>query len=187
MLRLLAVVPSADHPVRGSCLCGAVSYEITTPFERAGYCHCARCRKLTGGLAGLNGRVPAGGLRLLSGGDALGSYTPRRRLAGRVLPDLRVDPRPRSMARRSSHRRASGNTRRRPRNPAAVPHLRRLAGALGGASRRRSAAVPRAPTLTHVAIARFSRALPTKAAMRLERARALTRQTETRLRIGLAG
>jgi hypothetical protein len=76
LLRLLAVAPSADHPVRGSCLCGAVSYEITRPFERAGYCHCSRCRKLTGGLAGLNGRVPAGGLRLLSSGDALGSYTP---------------------------------------------------------------------------------------------------------------
>ena len=76
MLRLLAVASSADHPISGSCLCGTVSYEITKAFQRAGYCHCSRCRKLTGGLAGLNGRVPPGGLRLLSGGDALGSYTP---------------------------------------------------------------------------------------------------------------
>jgi hypothetical protein len=38
-----------------------------------------------------------------------------------------------------------------------------------------------------VHITTCSRALPGKAAMRLERARAFTRQTETRLRIGLAG
>jgi hypothetical protein len=33
---------------RGSCLCGAVSYEISgTPFNFF-HCHCGRCRKATG-------------------------------------------------------------------------------------------------------------------------------------------
>ncbi len=49
-------------------------YEITEPFQRAGYCHCSRCRKLTGGLAGINGRVSRKGFRLLSGEEMLGVY-----------------------------------------------------------------------------------------------------------------
>ena len=33
---------------RGSCLCGAVAFEIEEPFEHFLYCHCSRCRKATG-------------------------------------------------------------------------------------------------------------------------------------------
>lgn len=32
----------------GSCLCGAVSYEITGEPVRFSHCHCERCRKATG-------------------------------------------------------------------------------------------------------------------------------------------
>lgn len=32
----------------GSCLCGAVTYEIEGEADRFYYCHCQRCRKLTG-------------------------------------------------------------------------------------------------------------------------------------------
>jgi len=31
-----------------SCLCRAVSFEITTPLEDARHCHCENCRKFTG-------------------------------------------------------------------------------------------------------------------------------------------
>jgi hypothetical protein len=34
--------------VKGSCLCGAVSYEIDGPIGFARYCHCASCRKFSG-------------------------------------------------------------------------------------------------------------------------------------------
>ena len=34
--------------IRGGCLCGAVTYEITLPFQRMLHCHCSRCRKGTG-------------------------------------------------------------------------------------------------------------------------------------------
>jgi len=34
--------------IRGSCLCGSVSYEITGAFRAAGNCHCATCRKSHG-------------------------------------------------------------------------------------------------------------------------------------------
>lgn len=32
----------------GSCLCGAVAFEITGPMKDALACHCSQCRKMTG-------------------------------------------------------------------------------------------------------------------------------------------
>jgi hypothetical protein len=55
-------------------LCSGVRYEVTEPFQRAGYCHCPRCRKLTGGLSGVNGAVSREGFRLLAGAELLGVY-----------------------------------------------------------------------------------------------------------------
>ncbi len=37
-----------DLTLTGSCLCGAVSYEITGDAGRFWHCHCQRCRKATG-------------------------------------------------------------------------------------------------------------------------------------------
>ena len=34
--------------VTGSCLCGAVSYEITGTLRKVVYCHCGQCRKTSG-------------------------------------------------------------------------------------------------------------------------------------------
>ncbi|MDH5472258.1 MAG: GFA family protein [Gammaproteobacteria bacterium] len=34
--------------VKGSCLCGAVQYEVTGDAQRFYHCHCRRCRKSTG-------------------------------------------------------------------------------------------------------------------------------------------
>jgi len=34
--------------IKGSCLCGAVSFEIQGPLHSARYCHCANCRKFSG-------------------------------------------------------------------------------------------------------------------------------------------
>jgi hypothetical protein len=34
--------------VKGSCLCGAVQYEVTGEAQRFYHCHCQRCRKSTG-------------------------------------------------------------------------------------------------------------------------------------------
>ena len=38
----------SDEVLTGSCLCGAVSYEVRGPFTRFGHCHCSRCRKASG-------------------------------------------------------------------------------------------------------------------------------------------
>jgi hypothetical protein len=37
-------VPAGGADVAGSCLCGAVAYEIDGPPMRMYYCHCSRCR-----------------------------------------------------------------------------------------------------------------------------------------------
>ena len=34
--------------LKGSCLCGAVKYEVTGEPKRFYHCHCSRCRKVTG-------------------------------------------------------------------------------------------------------------------------------------------
>jgi hypothetical protein len=38
----------ADSNLKGSCLCGAVSYEVTGEPMMVGHCHCLDCRKSSG-------------------------------------------------------------------------------------------------------------------------------------------
>ncbi len=35
-------------PHRGTCLCGAIRYEVTGPLRDSIACHCAQCRKTSG-------------------------------------------------------------------------------------------------------------------------------------------
>ena len=37
-----------SHKIKGSCLCGNVTFEITAAFEQFHLCHCSRCQKATG-------------------------------------------------------------------------------------------------------------------------------------------
>lgn len=53
--------------MRGSCLCGAVRYEIDGPFEEIHHCHCSKCRKAHGAAFSTFGRTGNRGLRFLSG------------------------------------------------------------------------------------------------------------------------
>ena len=55
------------EPVTGSCLCGAVRFEVKPPSTAFRYCHCSRCRKVTGAAHAANLFVPAGQFRWLSG------------------------------------------------------------------------------------------------------------------------
>ena len=70
------MVPSPEHPVHGSCLCGGVRYVITAPFRRANLCHCSRCRKHSGAAASTQGRVRREDFRLLQGGELLRVFRP---------------------------------------------------------------------------------------------------------------
>lgn len=57
----------------GSCVCGAVSFTITTPVSETGACHCSMCRKWSGGVF-LGVQVPKGGIEI-SGEENLTVYT----------------------------------------------------------------------------------------------------------------
>ena len=63
-------------PIRGGCLCGAVRYEVTAPFRRANLCHCSRCRKHSGSVGLVQGRVPREGFTLTAGKDAITVFRP---------------------------------------------------------------------------------------------------------------
>ena len=56
--------------LRGSCLCGAVSYQVQLPFTKFVNCHCSRCRKATGSAHAANAYVLPGAFRW-TGGEKL--------------------------------------------------------------------------------------------------------------------
>ena len=55
-----------DDLHRGGCLCGAIRYSFGA-WDDAGFCHCTRCRRFTGGAAAAWAALPAGALRLEAG------------------------------------------------------------------------------------------------------------------------
>lgn len=59
---------------RGSCLCGAVRYEVRGKFERFFLCHCSRCRKSSGTAHASNLFAPGAELTWLAGEDLIRSY-----------------------------------------------------------------------------------------------------------------
>ena len=59
-----------------SCLCGAVRFEVTEPFERVSMCHCASCKKLSGGYGTVSGRARTDAIRILAGEEHLRSFQP---------------------------------------------------------------------------------------------------------------
>lgn len=61
--------------LKGSCLCGAVRYEVSGEAQRFYHCHCQRCRKSTGTGHASNLLVtPESGFKWLAGEDLLKHY-----------------------------------------------------------------------------------------------------------------
>ncbi|MGH8237450.1 MAG: GFA family protein [Steroidobacteraceae bacterium] len=60
--------------LRGSCLCGKVTYEVRPPFSKFVHCHCARCRKATGAAHATNIYLAPGQLTWLCGGEIIGRF-----------------------------------------------------------------------------------------------------------------
>ena len=59
---------------RGSCLCGAVRYEIAADVLRFYHCHCSRCRKATGTGHASNLIVRPSSVSWLSGEELISEY-----------------------------------------------------------------------------------------------------------------
>ncbi len=60
----------------GSCLCGAVRFEVSEPFLSVAQCHCTNCKKISGGTGTVNGRVPREAIRVLAGDQLLRTFQP---------------------------------------------------------------------------------------------------------------
>lgn len=60
--------------LKGSCLCGAVKYEVTGEPARFYHCHCTRCRKASGTGHASNLFLQPGKLAWISGEDQLRAF-----------------------------------------------------------------------------------------------------------------
>jgi hypothetical protein len=60
--------------VTGSCLCGSVCYEAEGPFKTFQYCHCQRCRKVTGSAHAANIFVPPERFRFTKNSELVGRF-----------------------------------------------------------------------------------------------------------------
>jgi hypothetical protein len=55
----------------GSCLCGAIRYEVSIAITELRQCHCGDCQKASGAGGSVNAMIPSSGFRITQG-------TPRR-------------------------------------------------------------------------------------------------------------
>ena len=69
-------MPSPEEPLTGGCVCGAVQFAVTAPFQSAGYCHCRRCQQRTGTVSSFNAIVPAAAFTLTAGAESVRTWTP---------------------------------------------------------------------------------------------------------------
>ena len=60
--------------LRGSCLCGAVAFEVTGPLKGAHNCHCSRCRKGRAAAHASNAFTSIDGARFVRGEDHVVTY-----------------------------------------------------------------------------------------------------------------
>jgi len=58
----------------GSCLCGAVKYQLSAPIKSATHCHCSMCRKAHGAAFGTYGNVRRTDFRFTQGEEAVVGY-----------------------------------------------------------------------------------------------------------------
>lgn len=62
--------------LQGRCLCGGVRFEVASEFELVGACHCASCKKLSGGGGTVSGRVRTEAITIVSGEELVRTYQP---------------------------------------------------------------------------------------------------------------
>ena len=65
-----------EAPLTGGCACGTVRFEVTAPFQTAGYCHCKRCQRRTGTAFSVSGLTQPGSLEVTNGREHVATYRP---------------------------------------------------------------------------------------------------------------
>jgi hypothetical protein len=62
--------------MQGSCQCGGVRFEVAGQFESLSFCHCATCKKISGGVGTANGRARTEDITVLEGRDLIQTFQP---------------------------------------------------------------------------------------------------------------
>ena len=136
----------------GGCLCGRVRYEVAEPLVSASYCHCTRCQRRTGTGSSAQARTAPGALTIVSGAELVREWAPPDDGLAEVLllgvRERRLEQKPRRAA---DLRRATRQLRRRSRDQAVVPAVRRLRRPLGAGARRRASPLRRKADLDRCA------------------------------------
>src|SRR5260221_5188049 len=60
----------------GHCMCGSVRFELTERPSSAGYCHCTRCQRRSGGAWSAQARIAPGTIRVLAGEELVRDFRP---------------------------------------------------------------------------------------------------------------
>ncbi|WP_140920608.1 GFA family protein [Limnobaculum xujianqingii] len=61
--------------LKGSCLCGAVTYQLDEPINQLFFCHCSKCRKATGTAFNSAALIHSDKFTLLTGKESLKSFS----------------------------------------------------------------------------------------------------------------
>jgi len=79
-VRVSAVLGSGSvrgvSELHGSCLCGAVRFEVSEPFALVSACHCTSCKKLSGSWGTVSGRARSAAVRVVAGEASVTRYQP---------------------------------------------------------------------------------------------------------------
>lgn len=59
-----------DETFQGGCYCRAVRFEVSDIFD-AGYCHCSKCRRLSGAPAIVWASAPTGSFHIIQGSPSM--------------------------------------------------------------------------------------------------------------------
>ena len=60
---------------KGSCLCGAIAYEISGELGPIVFCHCSRCRKVNGSAFAAVSPVSSNNFTFVQGSESLRSFS----------------------------------------------------------------------------------------------------------------
>lgn len=69
-------MPSRERPLTGRCACGTVGFQVTEPFQSAGFCHCHRCQRRSGVPWTFNALADPGGFEVTAGATEISTWQP---------------------------------------------------------------------------------------------------------------
>ena len=72
---------------QGSCLCGAVKYQVTAALKAVTHCHCSQCRKGHGAAFATYASAPRSAITIITGGETLKTFNSSEGVARQFCGD----------------------------------------------------------------------------------------------------